>query len=72
MTVSSTRRLAEAQPWPWRQMRGLATRRSWPRIGGLAVLWVGGLLMVVPFVWMVINSFKSAARDPQPAPHDAP
>lgn len=60
MTVSSTRRLAEAQPWPWRQLRGLATRRSWPRIGGLAVLWVGGLLMVVPFVWMVISSFKSA------------
>jgi ABC-type glycerol-3-phosphate transport system permease component len=24
------------------------------------VLWVGGLLMLVPFVWMVISSFKSA------------
>jgi multiple sugar transport system permease protein len=39
---------------------GLATPRSWSRFGGLAVLWLGGLLMVIPFVWMVVSSFKSA------------
>ena len=28
----------------------------------LIALWLGGLLMLVPFVWMVLNSFKSASE----------
>jgi multiple sugar transport system permease protein len=44
------------------QRAGVGTPGSWSRFAGLAVLWVGGLLMVIPFVWMVISSFKSAAE----------
>ena len=64
MTTPSARRVEEAQPWLWSWPRlplnRLSTPRSWSRLGGLAVLWLGGLLMVVPFLWMVVSSFKSA------------
>jgi multiple sugar transport system permease protein len=60
MTISSASRLEEAPLWPRRRLLGLATPRSWPRWGGLVLLWLGGLAMVVPFVWMVVCSFKSA------------
>ena len=60
MAIPSASRLEEARPWSRRRPRGLAIPHSWPRVGGLVVLWAGGLLMIVPFVWMVISSFKSA------------
>ena len=64
MTTPSARRVRRAQPWLWSWPRlplnRLSTPRSWSRLGGLAVLWLGGLLMVVPFLWMVVSSFKSA------------
>lgn len=28
-------------------------------MGGLSLLWVGGIIMAVPFVWMITSSFKS-------------
>lgn len=31
-----------------------------PRSIGLSVLWLGGFVMIVPFVWMILNSFKTA------------
>lgn len=36
--------------------------RLLPRWLGHAVLWLGGVLMVVPFVWMVLNSLKPASE----------
>ena len=33
-----------------------------PRTLGLALLWLGGILMVVPFIWMVLNAFKPASE----------
>ena len=60
MAISSADRLGEARPWPRSRLRGLTTPRSWPVVAGLIALWVGGLIMVVPFLWMVISSFKSA------------
>lgn len=35
---------------------------SMPRGLGLLALWAGGLLMVVPFAWMVLNAFKPASE----------
>jgi multiple sugar transport system permease protein len=32
------------------------------RAAGHALLWLGGFVMVVPFVWMVLNAFKPAAE----------
>jgi multiple sugar transport system permease protein len=62
MRLPNARRGANTRLGPPRQRAGVATPRSWSRFAGLAVLWVGGLLMVIPFVWMVISSFKSAAE----------
>ena len=36
--------------------------RSLPRICALTALWVGGIIVIVPFVWMLISSFKSASE----------
>ena len=36
--------------------------RSMPRLSGLTVLWLGGLIVIVPFVWMVVSSFKPASE----------
>ena len=33
-----------------------------PRTAGLGVLWLGGIVMIVPFVWMVLNAFKPASE----------
>ena len=33
-----------------------------PRTVGLSVLWLGGIVMIVPFVWMVLNAFKPASE----------
>jgi multiple sugar transport system permease protein len=62
MRMPNARRLAGAQLSRPRQPAAVAAPRSWPRLAGLAVLWVGGLVMVIPFVWMLISSFKSAAE----------
>ena len=61
MTFTDARRLGKARP-ATRQVRGLGSPRSWTRLVGLALLWVGGILMVIPFAWMAISSFKSAAE----------
>lgn len=36
--------------------------RRLPRRLALAALWAGGLLMVLPFAWMVLNAFKPASE----------
>jgi multiple sugar transport system permease protein len=36
--------------------------RSFPRTIGLVILWAGGILMVAPFAWMVLNAFKPASE----------
>jgi multiple sugar transport system permease protein len=33
-----------------------------PRAVGLGVLWLGGMVMIFPFVWMVLNAFKPASE----------
>ncbi|MHB8890421.1 MAG: carbohydrate ABC transporter permease [Candidatus Limnocylindrales bacterium] len=46
-----------------------------PRTVGLTLLWLGGILMIVPFVWMVLNAFKPASeilRKPPTFLPDAP
>jgi len=46
-----------------------------PRTIGLGLLWLGGILMVVPFIWMVLNAFKPASeilRKPPTFLPDAP
>jgi multiple sugar transport system permease protein len=36
--------------------------RRFPRNLALTALWVGGLLMVFPFIWMLLSAFKPAAE----------
>lgn len=46
-----------------------------PRTIGLGLLWLGGIVMVVPFIWMVLNAFKPASeilRKPPTFLPDAP
>jgi ABC-type glycerol-3-phosphate transport system permease component len=62
MRTPNALRRANARPGRGRRAATVARPRSWSRFAGLAVLWVGGLIMVIPFIWMVISSFKSAAE----------
>lgn len=55
--------LPDAKLAPGRMRRGFSRLAlSVPRGVSLCILWVGGLVMVVPFAWMVLNAFKPASE----------
>lgn len=45
-----------------RARRMLARAFLVPRTLGLGLLWLGGIVMIIPFVWMVLNAFKPASE----------